>query len=194
MKNMTTKSAALELALMILQSTIPGEAASKAMEQMGKIAHHPDAQPLAKENFDKANSIYQSLDPSKAQHIMIVDDPEDLAKFRAFRDYLLAISDHIAEYKYLVTVDGWDRSRDFKILINGNLGFQVTTCGSGTTCGGCLRRVEAIELANKAAGGVLAFFKSGGDTWVNLPDPKVGNLTEYLERTLGIKITRLHKV
>ena len=118
MKNLTAKQAALELALMILNSMIPSKEASDLMERLGVIANHSHALPLAKQFFDKANSIYQSLDPSKARSIMIIDDPSDLAKFIDFRDCLVAISENISEYKYRATVEGWSAPRKLKILVS----------------------------------------------------------------------------
>lgn len=191
MKNLTAKETALELALRILYSVIPSKEASDLMEQMGKIVNHPQSKPLAKENFDKANSIYQSLDPNKARHIMIVDNPSDLAKFQEFRDCLLAISNHISEYQYLVTVEGWSASRELKFLASGNLGFQLTICRD--SCPGCKDRVREAEQAVRAAGVEPSLFQFDGNTWIDLPALKVGDINKYLEVTLGIKIVRISK-
>lgn len=189
---MTAKEAALELALMILHSVIPSKEATELMDKLEGIANHSQAKPEAKDAFAKANTLYSGLDESKAQHIFIVE-PGDQAKFCELRDLLLAVSEHISEHQYLVTVEGWDMPRELKILADQKLAFQLTVCTSD--CSGCAQRVRDVMAANEKVGGVMSIIKAnGGETWVQLPDPKVGNLNKYLEDSLGIRIVQLTKI
>lgn len=189
---MTAKEAALEWSLMILYSVIPSKETSALMERLEKLTKCAEAKPEARESFAKAKAIYDSLDESKAQQIVIVNDPENLAKFQQFRDYLIAISEHISEYKYQATIEGWDKPREFKLLSDGSILFQLTVCGSD--CRGCARRVRDARFAGSKSGVEMEIITaSEGQKWVAFEGPKVGNLNEYIESTLGIKITQLSK-